>query len=92
LPRIRAAADENLANPSRWAMNIKSKAGRGRFYNDRMLYRSIPFFHDYVFESGVAGLAAKAMGASQVRIFFDQLFMKDPETAEVFFSHQDLPY
>jgi len=92
LPRIAAATDENLANPTRWALNLKSKESKGRFYNDRMLYRSIPFFHEYVFESGVAGLAAQAMGASRVRIFFDQLFIKEPETAEVFFWHQDLPY
>jgi ectoine hydroxylase-related dioxygenase (phytanoyl-CoA dioxygenase family) len=57
-----------------------------------MLYRSVPFFREYVFESGVAGIAAQAMEATEARIFFDQLFIKEPETAEVFFWHQDLPY
>jgi ectoine hydroxylase-related dioxygenase (phytanoyl-CoA dioxygenase family) len=57
-----------------------------------MLFRSVPFFHDYVFESGVAALAGQAMGANEIRIYFDHLFIKEPETKEVFFWHQDLPY
>jgi ectoine hydroxylase-related dioxygenase (phytanoyl-CoA dioxygenase family) len=92
LPRLTQAADQNLANPGRWAFDLKSKESKGRFYNDRMLFRSIPFFREYVFESGVAGLAAQAMAASEIRIFFDQLFVKEPETPEAFLWHQDLPY
>jgi len=92
LPRIVHAANENLANPGRWALDLTRTENKGRFYNDRMLFRSVPFFRDYVFESGVAALAGQAMGASDIRIFFDHLFVKEPETAEVFFWHQDLPY
>ena len=85
LPRIVQAANENLASPGRWALDLTRKENKGRFYNDRMLFRSVPFFRDYVFESGVGALAGQAMDASEIRIFFDHLFVKEPETSEVFF-------
>src|SRR5258708_40273672 len=46
LPRIVQAANENLASPGRWALDLTCKENKGRVYNDRMLFRSVPVFRD----------------------------------------------
>jgi hypothetical protein len=51
-----------------------------------------PDFRAYAFESGVAKLCAQAMESRSARLYFDQIFVKEPETHERFFWHQDLPY
>ena len=60
--------------------------------HDRYLWPSKPIFRDFAFHSGVAGLAAEAMQSETARIYFDHVFVKEPNTEEEFFWHQDLPY
>jgi ectoine hydroxylase-related dioxygenase (phytanoyl-CoA dioxygenase family) len=64
----------------------------GRFVHDRYMWPSDPDFRAYAFESGVAKLCAQAMESRAARLYFDQIFVKEPETHERFFWHQDLPY
>lgn len=63
-----------------------------RFVHDRYMWPTDPDFRAYAFESGVAKLCAQAMGSRSTRLYFDQIFVKEPETHERFFWHQDLPY
>lgn len=63
-----------------------------RFVHDRYMWPTDPDFRAYAFESGVAKLCAQAMGSRSARLYFDQIFVKEPETHERFFWHQDLPY
>jgi ectoine hydroxylase-related dioxygenase (phytanoyl-CoA dioxygenase family) len=58
----------------------------------RMIYRDNPTFHRLAFEAGLAELAAQATGSEQIRIYFDQIFVKDPGVDEVFHWHQDHPF
>src|SRR6185503_18769057 len=51
-----------------------------------------PLVARFVFESGVAELAASLMASTKVRFYFDQLLVKQPATVEPTPWHQDIPY
>lgn len=63
-----------------------------RFVHDRYMWPTDGDFRAFAFESGVARLCAQAMQSREARLYFDQIFVKEPETQERFFWHQDLPY
>ena len=37
-------------------------------------------------------IAARMLGADEVRVFYDQVFVKEPQTVEMTDWHQDLPF
>ncbi len=92
ITRMTAAIDARLATPGQWSQDTNPGATTGRFLHDRYLWPSVPAFRDFVFKSGVGELAAQAMRSSVARIYFDHVFVKEPNTEEEFFWHQDLPY
>lgn len=49
-------------------------------------------FRDWVLNSPCAEIAARIMGVDEVRFFYDQVFVKEPNTAERTDWHQDLPF
>ena len=92
IERMITAIDRQLANPGRWVQDTNPGSDQGRFLHDRYLWPTESEFRDYAFNSGVAELAAQAMQSSMSRIYFDHVFVKEPNTDEEFFWHQDLPY
>lgn len=90
--RMIEAVDRQLDKPGAWVQDTNPGGTRGRFLHDRYLWPTEPEFRAFVFESGVARLAAQAMRSDTARIYFDHVFVKEPDTAEEFFWHQDLPY
>jgi ectoine hydroxylase-related dioxygenase (phytanoyl-CoA dioxygenase family) len=84
--------DQQLAKPSRWVTDSNRGAAVDRLFTDRYLWREHPLIRSFVFESGVAGLAGELMRASSARFYFDQLLVKQPNTAEPTPWHQDIPY
>ncbi len=90
--RMSKAIDRLLAQPSKWAQDTNPGSEQARFLHDRYLWPTDKDFRDYVFHSGVAELAAQAMRSNTARIYFDHVFVKEPDTQEEFFWHQDLPY
>jgi ectoine hydroxylase-related dioxygenase (phytanoyl-CoA dioxygenase family) len=49
-------------------------------------------FRDWVLNSPCAEIAARIMGVTEVRFFYDQVFVKEPNTAERTDWHHDLPF
>ena len=92
IERMIKAIDGQLANPGKWVQDTNPGSDQGRFLHDRYLWPTMSEFRDYAFNSGVAELAAQAMRSSSSRIYFDHVFVKEPNTDEEFFWHQDLPY
>lgn len=92
LPKMIKAIDAQLEKPGKWVQDTNPGGTKGRFLHDRYLWPTIPVFRDFSFNSGVARLAAQAMNSSGARIYFDHVFVKEPNTSEEFFWHQDLPY
>jgi ectoine hydroxylase-related dioxygenase (phytanoyl-CoA dioxygenase family) len=80
--RMLAAVDRVLISPG-------AAGGTGM---DRHLHPHDEEFRAFLYETELASLAAQAMGSEAVRIYFDQIFVKEPETARVFHWHQDHPY
>lgn len=92
IERMLGAIDRQLAQPGKWVQDTNPGGDSGRFMHDRYLWPTEPDFRAFAFNSGVGELAAQAMKATATRIYFDHVFVKEPDTNEEFFWHQDLPY
>ena len=79
------AIDRQLASPSVWVHDTNPGGNEQRFLHDRYLWPTDPDFREFAFNSGVGELAAQAMGSSSARIYFDHVFVKEPNTPEEFF-------
>lgn len=84
--------DARMRRVGKWGGDSNPGGTQGRFLHDRYLWPEDEGFRDFAFNSGVARLAAQAMGSQTARLYFDQIFVKEPQTRENFFWHQDLPY
>ena len=86
------AVDDAMASPGPYAEEYTPEGAAGRFFGDLDLWRRHAAFRRFVFESPAAEIAGRAMGASRVNFFYDQLLVKEPGTAERTPWHQDQPY
>ena len=90
--RVNAVVDAQLSSPGRWVNDANPGAERDRFFTDRYLWRDNAEINAFVFEAGMARLAAQATGSSIMRFYFDHLLVKEPGTATPTPWHQDIPY
>jgi len=86
------AVERAMADPGPLAEEYESAAGGGRFFGDLDLWQRHDAFRRFVFDSPAAEIAARAMRASRVHFFYDQLLVKEPGTAARTPWHQDQPY
>ena len=63
----------------------------GRFHDDQFLHRRHDVFREWVRESGAGAVAARAMGSRTARIFYDQLFVKEPGARRGLDPHDPRP-
>ena len=90
--RMNKVVDAQLARPSTWANDANPGAATNRMFTDRYQWRDNPEIKAYIFESGIAQLAAQAMQSNGVRFYFDHILVKEPNTAVATPWHQDVPY
>ena len=83
--RAIAAVDDELQ--ARYGDGVRASTGM-----TRRLYRDNEEFRAFAFESGLATLAAQATASDTIRLYFEQVFVKDPGATEVFHWHQDNPF
>lgn len=69
-----------------------SRPGAGRFFGDLFAYLRVPEYRDFIFQSGVAGLAGAIMQSEEVRFFYDQPLVKEPGTPTRTPWHHDTAY
>ncbi|MGQ0698979.1 MAG: phytanoyl-CoA dioxygenase family protein [Panacagrimonas sp.] len=84
--------DARMKHVGQWGGDTNPGGTEGRFLHDRYMWPEDEGFRDFSFNSGIARLAAQAMGSRKTQLYFDQIFVKEPQTSEKFFWHQDLPY
>lgn len=71
----------------------KSQGGdKGRFHINSFVWRWDDDFRAFALESPCGEIAARLMGLDKVSLFYDQVFVKEPETAEKTDWHHDLPF
>lgn len=92
IARLRAAVERNMAKPGPWHRSITKPGQPGNFYYDSMMSRFDPDFSVFARQSPAAEIAGRLMGSHAVRFFYDQLFIKEPGTADPMPWHHDLPY
>jgi ectoine hydroxylase-related dioxygenase (phytanoyl-CoA dioxygenase family) len=88
--RLREAIESELKSPSPTASEFGGAGGR--FYGDLFLWLRNPEFRAVAQDSPLPELAAALMHTRTVHLFYDQLFVKEPGSAEPTPWHQDLPY
>jgi ectoine hydroxylase-related dioxygenase (phytanoyl-CoA dioxygenase family) len=91
IARMQRAIDRIMAGTSPFGADLSRGQG-ARFYQDMFSWRSDDDVRALVFESPLPGIAAKLMASRDVRIFYDQMFVKEPGTTARTPWHQDLPY
>jgi ectoine hydroxylase-related dioxygenase (phytanoyl-CoA dioxygenase family) len=87
-------ADEVSARPHGQYVAATGRAGdrRSRSFDGRYMWRHNADVRAFALEAGLGGIAGQAMRATEVRFYFDHLFIKEPETDQPTPWHQDLPY
>ena len=93
--RLREAVEVVLADLSHHG-NEYAQPGEARFAQDMFMAQRLDAageaFRRLVHDSALAEAAATLMGSSQVRFFYDQMFVKEPGAVAPTPWHQDLPY
>lgn len=92
IDRMRAAIDAILDTPGPGGLEYAASGSGGRYYGDFFLWMRHPDFRAIALESPLPELARQVMEAREVRLFYDQLLVKEPMTREETPWHQDLPY
>lgn len=92
IERLREGFEQNLANPSQFAIENVGIGEGGRFFEDYCNWQRIPTFTDFVRNSPAAEIAGNIMRSSQVQVFHDHILVKEPGTSKPTPWHQDLPY
>lgn len=83
-------ADHPLARPREVTKAVGGKSGR--YHINSFVWHWNDDFRAFNMESPAAEIAARLMGADSVRLFYDQVFVKEPHTNERTDWHQDLPF
>lgn len=92
IDRMRAAVDRALNSPGAAAVEYAETGGGGRFLGDFLVWMRDPDFHDFACDSPLPKIAHDLLQSENVRLFYDQLLVKEPNTKEETPWHQDLPY
>lgn len=86
------ATDRILESPGAAAVEYTEDGRSGRYFGDFFVWLRDSDFERFALESPLPVLAQQIMDARTVNLFYDQLLVKEPSTAEQTPWHQDLPY
>ena len=89
---MREAVEEILTTPGDASVEYTEKGNSGRYYGDFFVWWRNPVFKAFMKDSPMPEIAAQVMNSSALNFFYDQLLVKEPNTAEPTPWHQDLSY
>lgn len=93
IDRIAEATDSVMKDPDTGMIAHEfSQEDQGRFFGDVFSTLRVPEYKAFVHEAGLAEIAAYLMRSNEVRFFYDQLLVKEPNTPKRTPWHQDWPY
>jgi ectoine hydroxylase-related dioxygenase (phytanoyl-CoA dioxygenase family) len=85
-------AERELTTPGPWTTDNNRGSAVDRLFTSRYLWADDPVINDFVFHSGIAGLVGDLLDTTSMRIYFDHMLVKEPETIAPTPWHQDIPY
>jgi len=88
IDRLRSAVENRIA----LARSRPSKKAAHASFTDLFMWQEDRDFRDFVFDSPAAAIAKTMMRSRSVRFYFDQLFVKEPQTAAPSPWHHDQPF
>lgn len=89
---LRAGVEQNRLHPSPWSHWYTKPDESVGFWTDYVTWESVPEYRRAVFESGLARIAARLMGAQHARFFHEHVLVKEPGASERTPWHHDQPY
>ncbi len=93
LERLAAAIERDIAAPGPFCHAYVPQNGEGRFHGNLKIWQNDPVFREFCLESPLPALAAELFaGTREVRLLYDQLFVKEPGTTNRTRWHNDQPY
>ena len=92
LDLLAAAIERDIAAPGPYFHGYVPDNGQGRFHGNVRIWETDPELGRFCAEGPLPTLAAEMMDATRINLFYDQLFVKEPLTANSTRWHNDLPY
>ena len=89
---IADAIEADIANPAPYFHGYEPEDGKGRFHGNLRTWEFHDGFRRFCFESPLPCIAARILDCSRVNLLYDQLFVKEPGTANRTRWHNDQPY
>ncbi|MCY4190613.1 MAG: phytanoyl-CoA dioxygenase family protein [Rhodospirillaceae bacterium] len=90
--RVAEAIERDIKNPGPFCHSYDAADGKGRFHGNLRTWENDPDFRAYCFDSPLPDIAAQFFGSPKVNLLYDQLFVKEPGTANPTRWHNDQPY
>lgn len=92
IERLREAFAESRAAPGPLSKTWREAAGSGCFFQDVFVWRRVDELRRFALESGIARAVAAILGARELRLYSDHVFMRDAGTQKDTPWHQDESY
>ncbi|MFT7474757.1 MAG: ectoine hydroxylase-related dioxygenase (phytanoyl-CoA dioxygenase family) [Verrucomicrobiales bacterium] len=90
LERLAAAIERDIENPA--PFDHSYEVDGGRFHGNLRIWQNDPDFAAFCLDSPATGLARQFLGAQQMNLLYDQLFVKEAATDHRTRWHNDQPY
>ena len=90
--RLVAAIERDIEQTGPHYHGYTVDGASGRFHGNLRTAEHDPAFHAFCTRSPLPEIAAALLGRSQVNLFYDQLFVKEPDTPNRTRWHNDQPY
>lgn len=89
---MRDAIETILNDPGDASVEYTPEGKKGRYVGDFFTWMRNPVIEAFIKDSPMPALAASVMRSKSLNFFYDQLLVKEPNTAEPTPWHQDLSY
>ena len=89
---LAAAIEDDIARPGPYYHGYEPEDGRGRFHGNLRTWELHDGFRRFCCDSPLPRIAARILRSRKVNLLYDQLFVKEPGTANRTRWHNDVPY
>ena len=86
------AIEEDIKKPGPFFHAYKNQDGKGTFHGTMRIWEHYQGLKDYCTKSPLPSFAAQLLNSNKINLFYDQLFVKEPETKNFIRWHNDQPY